>query len=140
MKKITKALSIAVLGVCLLASCTRNVDGETKESKVPDLTGSWVEVSDAGTIMTADVSADKIEVYWTYTEDDTKALYWSGSFAPPTSSGTYSWDSVNDHNKTDHALMASGDDTKTFAYAEEQITFDVTALGVTKTVRLEKAE
>lgn len=140
MKKITKALSVAVLGVSLLASCTRNVDGETKETKIPDLTGSWVEVSDAGTIMTADVSGDTIEIYWTYTEDDTKALYWSGSFEAPTSSGTYTWDSVNYHEKTDHALMASGDDTKSFTYAEEQITFDVTALGVTKTVHLEKAE
>ena len=34
--------------------------------------------------------------------------------------------------------MASGDETKVFSYADGQISYDVTALGVTKTLHAEK--
>ena len=45
---------------------------------------------------------------------------------------------VNDTEKTDSALLASGDETKTFTYSDGQITYDVTAMGITETVKLEK--
>lgn len=112
MKKTLKVALFALILGCLMASCTRS----------------------------ADISSDTITVYWTYAEDDTRALYWAGSYEAPASDGTYSWDSLNDHEKTDSALLASSGDTKTFTYSDGEISFEVTALGVTKTVCLEKID
>ena len=72
-------------------------------------------------------------------EDDTKALYWAGTFvAPETADEPYTWDSENDKEKTDMALLASGDDTKTFTYENGQLSYDASMMGVTQTVKLEK--
>lgn len=129
MKKTVKNIVSALLLGCFMVACTQNA---------PDLTGSWTQKTDTDTYMTADITADTITVYWTYAEDDSKALYWAGTFEAPTTGGTYTWDSVNDHDKTDSAILASSGDTKTFTYADGGLSFDVTALGVTKTITLEK--
>ena len=85
----------------------------------------------------ATITEDTITINWI--SPDSKALYWAGTFeAPTTADEPYSWDSVNDTEQTATALLASGDETKTFTYEDGQISYDATALGVTTTVRLEK--
>lgn len=75
------------------------------------------------------------------TDSESKSLYWAGTFvAPETPDEPYTWESVNDKEKTDSALLASGDDTKTFTYEKGEISYEASALGTTKTVRLEKAK
>ena len=65
-------------------------------------------------------------------------MYWAGSFeAPTTADEPYSWESKNDHDKTDSALMASSDDTKKFTYEKNQISYEASAMGTTATIRLE---
>jgi len=65
--------------------------------------------------MEADISGDVITVNWV--NGDTKSLYWVGSYsASADSDATYSWDSQNDKSQTGKALLASGDDAKTFWY------------------------
>ncbi len=135
MKKAIAAIIALALCVCALTACSGK--GEEKGT-VPDLTGSWIETNtDSDAKMSAEITSDIIEVYWS--SDETHALYWSGKYVAPTEAGTYTWSSVNDHDKTDSALLASGDDTKDFTYnSNGEITFDVTAFGVTKTVHLAK--
>lgn len=135
MKKAIAAIIALVLCGCTLTACSGK--GEEKGT-VSDLTGSWIETNtDSDAKMSAEITSDTIEVYWS--SDDTSAIYWSGTYVAPTEAGTYTWSSVNDHDKTDSALLASGDDTKDFTYnSNGEITFDVTAMGVTKTVHLAK--
>lgn len=116
---------------------------KSEEPKKIDLAGDWKQ-SNSGSdesYQVATIQNDVIEIFWYSEEDETKALYWSGTYAAPEDAKEpYSWVSDNDREKTDGALMASGDDTKTFTYEKGQLSYEVSALGVTQTVRLEKAK
>ena len=130
MKK--KLLSLALVLCFALAACST--------AEPPDLTGNWKESgSDTEeSYQEATITEDSIEIYWVSDGGDTKALYWAGTFeAPTTAEEPYSWDSANDKEKTSTALLASNDDTKTFTYEDGQISYEVSALGVTSTVSLE---
>jgi len=75
----------------------------------------------------------EIIIYWVSDGGDTKSLYWAGTYvAPKDNKETYSWTSKNNKDKTDHALLASGDDTKVFTYEKGEITYKASALGTTK--------
>lgn len=107
----------------------------------PDLTGEWKQVNSKSddSWQSATISNGTIEVYWVSDNGDTTSLYWAGTYvAPQTGDEPYSWESENDHEKTGGALLASGDDTKTFTYENGQLSYSVSALGTTTTVRLEK--
>ena len=109
----------------------------------PDLTGEWKQVdgNSEDTYQTATIKDGVIEVYWINETENSKALYWAGTYiAPTTADEPFSWDSANDTEKTSTAILASGDDTKTFTYQNGQISYEVSALGVTQTVKLEKSE
>ena len=106
-----------------------------------DLTGDWKQVNAASedSYQVATIQGDTIEIYWVTESADTKSLYWAGTFvAPETADEPYTWESANDTEKTGSALLASGDETKTFTYQDGQISYDVSAMGMTQTVRLEK--
>lgn len=129
-----KKLLIAMVAALALSGC-----GNSAEP--PVLTGNWTQNNSNSdtSYQIATITEDTIEVYWYTTENDTKALYWAGTFvAPETAEEPYTWDSANDTEKTSSALLASGDETKTFTYEDGQISYAVTALGVTTTVTLEK--
>ncbi len=114
---------------------------QTAEPAAPDLSGEWKQVdgNSEDTYQTATIAGDTIEIYWVMESEGTQALYWAGSFtAPETADEPYTWESVNDTEKTASALLASGDKTKTFTYQDGQILYDVSAFGVTETVKLEK--
>lgn len=107
------------------------------------LDGTWVQVNNASedSYQEAVISGDTITVNWVTASTDTKSLYWAGSVEIPENAGdSFSWDSQNDTEQTQAAIMASGDDTKTFTYENGQISYDVSAMGMTQTVRLEKAD
>jgi hypothetical protein len=105
-----------------------------------DLTGDWTQTNAEGDpYQTASIAGGVVTVTWVNDAQSTKALFWAGSYVPPTEAGaSYSWDSVNDTAQTDASILASGDPTKTFTYADGTLSYDVTALGVTKTVKLER--
>lgn len=136
MKKAIAAIIALALCGCALTACSGNNSEE--KGAAPDLTGSWIETNtDSDAKMSAEITSDTIEVYWS--SDETRALYWSGTYAAPTEAGTYTWSSANNHDKTDSALLASGDDTKDFTYnSDGEITFDVSLMGTTTTVHLAK--
>lgn len=121
-------------------SDVRNLTIEPDESTIPDLSGEWKQVnSNSGeNYQIANITDETIEIYWIM--DDTKALYWAGSFTAPTESGAYSWESINDKEKTDYAILASGADTKTFDYSDGIISYEASAMGVTTIINLEKVD
>ena len=117
------------------ASNSADADAAAQQEEAPqpsDLTGEWVQVNSNAedSYQTATITDDTITVNWVM--PDTTALYWAGSFEP------YTWDSANDTEQTANALLASPDETKTFTYEDGQISYSVSAMGVTTTVKLEK--
>lgn len=134
-----------LLLVCMVLSLCACGDGgkteSTDPSSPPDLTGEWAQTnsSSSDNYQAATITADTIEIYWVSDGGDTKSLYWAGTFtAPETADEPYSWTSENDHEQTDMALLASGDDTKEFTYEDGQISYSASALGTTTTIRLKK--
>ena len=152
MKKRTLVLTASVLACFVLASCSGGDQGakesapaantpEPPTSIAPVVTGEWKQVNSNSedSWQSATIDESTITVYWVSDNGDTKSLYWAGSFTPPeTADEPYTWDSENDTEQTSAALLASGDETKTFTYENGQISYDVSALGTTTTVRLEK--
>jgi hypothetical protein len=108
---------------------------------IPDLAGNWAEVTTASpssATQTAVITGNTIEITW-HNTDGTTALYWAGSFTAPTTPGdSYEWDSANDTSKTGSAILASSDPTKHFTYKDGKLSYQVSALGVTKTETLQK--
>lgn len=143
MKKILYITLSAVLMLGMLTACGETKQGarETDQATPPDLVGEWKQTNSNtdDTWQSATIRGDTIEVYWVSDGGDTKALYWTGTFdAPTTADEPYTWESVNDKEQTDMAILASGDDAKVFTYQDGVISYDVSAMGVTQTVNLEK--
>lgn len=142
-------VSIMALSVVLVFSAcgTSNANSQSKaepksasmQAPAPDLNGNWIQSNPNSKekYHSAVINGNTIEVYWD--GGDTKALYWAGTYVAPTSADKkYSWDSVNNKEKTKSALLASSDETKTFTYEDGVISYSVSALGMTQTVKLEK--
>ena len=154
-KKILTAMIAAAL-LAMLTACGGTTSADTssaqntnaasqkaEEKKPADLTGDWKQVNSSSddSYQQATISGDTIEIYQVSDNGDSKSLYWAGSFeASTTADEPYSWESKNDHDKTDSALMASSDDTKKFTYEKNQISYEASALGTTTTIRLEKQD
>ncbi|WP_200826214.1 hypothetical protein [Microbacterium timonense] len=149
----TAITSLALLGI-LLTGCAVQTEttssgtgGPTESQPIEapaeplDLTGEWKQTNSnsADSYQAATITDSTITVDWVNEQDSARALYWAGTFEPPTEDTThYEWDSVNDKAQTDTALMASGDDTKTFTYSDGVLSYELTAMGVTMTVEMER--
>ena len=106
-----------------------------------DLTGEWKQTNfnDESSFQSALISADKISIDWVNEDDGSTAIYWVGTYVAPTEAAdSFTWDSENDKSITDTAIMASGDDTKTFTYKDGVLSYELTALGTTMTVEMEQ--
>ena len=103
-----------------------------------DLRGYWEQQKNAGQTFyhVAIINDTTITIYWYDESDESAMLYWAGSFIAPTEAGAYSWNSVNDKEQTNMALLASGDDTKIFSYESYTISYSVSFMGETGTVSL----
>lgn len=146
MKKIM-VLLLAVITIMAFAACSAGGDSgkdsggdSPKNTETLNLEGNWKQKNSNSdtSYQRAVITSDTIEIYWV-TDGDTESLYWAGSYVKPTTSeDKYTWDSVNDKEKTGSALLASGDDTKTFTYEKGEISYSISAMGTTTTVKLEK--
>ncbi|SDS11292.1 hypothetical protein SAMN04489860_0823 [Paraoerskovia marina] len=139
------ALGTAFALVVGLSACSASADkaesdggSTTATPEVPDLSGVWDTVDADGPQQQAVISGSTITINWLSDDTSDPMLYWAGSFEAPSSTGSYSWSSANDHGQTDTALLASSDESKEFSYAEGQINYEVSALGETSTVTLEQ--
>lgn len=147
MKKLIAPVALAA--ILFLTSCsgtastsTGDADSKTTEvaQAVPDLTGSWIQ-SNAATedsYQQATITDEAITVEWVTDGGETTSVYWVGTFQAPTADGPHSWVSKRDKAATESALLASSDETKEFTYADDKISYKVSALGTTTTVKLQK--
>ena len=155
MKKVLRLLVTFILCITVLLTfiaCSSGNSGSSqneaqasagKEVEPLDLTGNWAQKGKEGddSYMAGYIKDGIIEIFWVSDGGKSGDLYWSGSYIAPTeSTDNYSWDSVNDKIKTDYALLASGDDTKTFSYENGEISYSVSMLGQTTTVSLVPSE
>ena len=152
MKKLAIITLCVVLLITVFTGCSSTPkssdnDGNTSanstvsKKQIPDLTGEWKQTNSKSddSYQVATISGDTIEINWVSDNGDTKSLYWAGSFiAPSTADEPYKWDSKNDHSKTDGAMLASSDDTKTMTYQNSVLSYEASAMGTTTTVKLEK--
>lgn len=148
MQKMKKAIIIALFVTvltALFAGCsstpTSSGNSDRTSKQIPDLTGDWKQTNSksSDSYQAATISGDMIEIYWVSDNGDTKSLYWAGSFIVPTTADEpFTWDSKNDHSKTDSAMLASSDDTKTMTYQNGVLSYEVSAMGTTTKVNLEK--
>lgn len=153
MKKIT--FIVLTLMLCSCSSSVPDIAGgttpETQEivdlseyeieetaEEIHDLTGAWVEAGyeDLDVFMYGAILDGQIEVMWNMEENTIHALYWAGTYTPPTEPGSYSWVSENDTEKTGSALFASGDDTKEFLYEDGVLYFWLTVSGVSRNIKM----
>ena len=125
------------------ASDTEETEPEAETPAVAviaDLNGNWIESGwqEAETYMICTIADGTIEVAWCMDAGETVALYWAGTAPAPTEPGDYTWDSANDKEQTDYAMLASSDDYKTFEYHADtdEITYSQSAMGVTRTVHM----
>jgi hypothetical protein len=106
-----------------------------------DLTGAWKQTNSksADSYQAAMISADTIEVNWVNDADSTTAIYWVGTYLAPTDeTDTYSWESQADTAALENALLGSQDPTKTFTYSAGVLSYELTAMGVTMTVEMQR--
>ena len=113
---------------------------EQPQEKPADLAGTWKTIDDASADAWQEltIAGETMTINWVSDNGKTTALYWAGSFTAPTAAGDYTWESKNDTAQTDKAMLASSDPTKTFTYKDGKISWQVSALGVTKEVSAEK--
>ena len=142
-KKLLSIMLVAVVAIGLTACGSSGSSEDTASNEPLDLTGTWTQTNRNSEDMyqEATISKDAMEIYWVSNNGDTKDLYWAGTFTAPTeATDEYSWTSENDTEKTEMALLASTGATKEFTYKDGEITYEVSAMGSTTTVRLEKQE
>lgn len=144
-KMVMIGLCVALLTTIFIGcSSTKTSDSNgsnTPEKQIPNLTGEWKQENSKSddSYQSATIIDDMITVYWVSDNGDTKSLYWAGAFvAPTTADEPYSWDSKNDHSKTESSLLASSDDTKTMTYENGVLSYEVSLMGTTTTVKLKK--
>lgn len=140
----TLAISTAACGNSSKSEGEVSTQSEEKqeEKKEPlNLTGTWRSENNDGSWMEASITDDVITINWVSDNGDTKSIYWVGTYvAPKEYLDEYTWTSNRDKEQTDSALMASTDDTKDFTYKNKELTYEASALGTTKTMRLTKSE
>lgn len=98
-----------------------------------NLEGTWVHKTDRGGVFEATVTQQSIKIVMK-APNGTTMVYWNGTF-----DAQQSVDAVVDSNDIGDQAVLSQSQTKNFKIGEKTISFDYTAMGVTKTVSLRRA-
>jgi hypothetical protein len=141
MKKLISLLAVVLVAISLSA-CQSSGSGSdaskaptssvassapTKEAPV-SLNGSWKAEG-----LEAVVDADGIEI--SIVSADSTSLYWKGTFV----TGTDKITSIGDREALDGSMLGSQDSDKVFNIDGDQITFKMSMMGTTKTIKLQRA-
>ncbi|WP_311141567.1 hypothetical protein [Lancefieldella rimae] len=148
-KIVTAGLGVALvltLGACsgqAQSTSTSTQETASVEQKKPlDLSGKWHATNsgdEAAATMEAEIKDGTITIYLVNKKEDTKMLYWQGTVpTPDTTEDKYDFTSEADTEALSQSLLGSQDKTKDFKYENGTLSFDFTALGTTKTIKMEK--
>lgn len=114
---------------------------EPEPAPVLNLDGTWVQVNSKSETDYQEMTIDGEAMTVDWISPDTRSVYWIGTFTPPTEAAeSYAWTSQGDVDAMAAAILASTSETKDFAYEDGQIVYEVSMLGTTTTVRLERVE
>lgn len=127
MRKLIAALIALIALPLVLSGCGPAAEGSTPKAAVSH-TGTWK--ADA---FEATITADTIEIH--IVDADSKSLYWKGTFHE----GSDVVNSHADREALDASMLGSQDSEKTFAVDDDQISFEMSMMGTTKTIHLKKA-
>ena len=122
-------------------AATQEQPKQEEKAQPLDLTGEWTQSNknSEDSYQVATISGDTITINWVSNGGDTKSLYWAGSYVAPTeATDSYSWESSNDTEQTDKAMLASSDATKAFKYENGDLSYEASAMGTTTTVKMER--
>ena len=149
-----KKIVTAGLGVALvlsLGACSRQTQNTSTgaqeatpaEQKKPlDLSGKWQATNSADpatSTMEAEIKEGTITIYLVNVKEDTKMLYWQGTVSTPdTTDDRYNFTSEADTEALSKSIMGSQDKTKDFKYENGVLSFDFSAMGATKTIKMER--
>lgn len=138
MRTFTTAVAVfvsAFIATIALGACSSSTPTET--SAATSSSTSSKPVSSVGTWKAegfeAKITEDEIIVY--IVMDNTKSLYWTGTFAE----GVGEITSDADVEALASSMMGSQDETKKFQVSPHEITFEFTIMGTMSTVYLKKA-
>jgi hypothetical protein len=156
-------VSLFLIGGLALAGCTAEGDTDTApaasapaNSDAPgtepteteaapepiSLEGAWEQSNknSEDSYQAGSITGNTMQIDWVTDGGGARSVYWVGTVdVPVDATGPFTWESVRDAAATDHALLASTADTKTFTYDNGQISYEVTAMGTTVTVQLAPA-
>ena len=121
------------------ASQSQSQQRKAPVAKPADLTGTWKQTNpnSSDTWMEATVSDGVIEIDWV--TQDSRSLYWKGTYEAPTKAGDWKWTSQGDTAAMEQSLLGSQDATKDFTYTKANgISWQASAMGVTTTVKTAK--
>ena len=146
MKKISAFILPLLLAFSLSACSCSNTDSkvestESVTSEKINLEGNWKQtnISPEEDYQIATINNGTIEIKVVNKKDNTTSTYWSGTYvAPELKNGVYTWVSENNISKNETPLVASSQNSKTFYYANEVISYESGYLGTEKTVKLER--
>ena len=123
------------------STATAPAEEQAPPAEPLNLTGDWKQTNSnsADSYQAATIAGDIITVNWVNEAESTTALYWVGTYEAPTeATDTFTWTSAGDVAQMETALLASGDDSKEFTYEDGKLKYELTAMGVTMTVEMEK--
>ena len=131
MRKLTMAILAIIIVPLSLAACTNNDAAgsttSTTQETAMSYNGTWKD-----DIFEAEIADDSIVI--NIVSDDTKSLYWKGTF--PVKQGDVT--SAADTEALSASIMGSQDAEKVFDVDDETISFEMSMMGTTKTVHLKR--
>jgi hypothetical protein len=137
MKKLILLGIIVFLGITLSACQSSENGSDAGKASTSSTPTKEAPVSYDGTWKTegaeAIVAGDSIEVY--ILGDDTKSLFWKGTFPAPVNKVVTS---VGDRDALDMSMMGSSETEKPFKVSKDKIEFDFSMMGTTKHVTVKR--
>lgn len=103
------------------------------EPPLHDLNGTWTGDIGNGSTMVGTVNGDSIQIL--LKKEDVSMIYWNGTFQP---SGAIGDVVLSTKVEIPKAVLSTAD-SKRFVVGNETMSFEITAMGVTKTVELSHA-
>lgn len=147
MRKILILITALIIAAFALSSCSSepdsaitssptasaaSSDAPAPKSEEKSMDGSYTD----NEMFEAEVAEKTIDIYIVDPTSKTKSLYWRGTFEGKPSDNSVK--SEADRPALDSSLLGSQDSSKIFTTENDEIEFDFTMMGTTKTVTLKR--